>query len=398
VRVTVTMCVAILSAVCAPGGVTVEIVNGSMTDGGATPSNWDCAPAFTFARDTGDFKSAPASMRVVLEKKTAGNVTQGLTPAPGQAITISGWSKASAPEKELAQYQVAVQTWDADRNKIAWQEVMMRISWRDAMTHDWTAFSKEIEISDKTRSMTLVIYLRGKGTVWFDDLRVEGAGGAGGGGGGQPARASAATRTSRGDDACFLRRRDTVLVLGDAITAEGGVYRRVLDGLREEYDDLEAGDRPRLVNAAAPGATAASILRMLPGRLDAARPDVVAVCCGTNDSYRDLPGYYASMRGIVAALKERSVAVTLLTPPPIDASKRPELRVRATAVDDMAGQLRRLAAEQGVLLVDCHREMKRLVEGGTSLDWGDGVHPNARGRGVMAECLRKAWRFGKPLE
>jgi lysophospholipase L1-like esterase len=317
--------------------------------------------------------------------------------APGQTVEITGWSRANAPEGKLEQYQVAIQTWDADRKKIDWHEIMMRIKWCEPMTHDWTEFRGSATISERTRTMTLIVYLRGKGTVWVDELRVVGS--AATTSTSSPARAAAAAVKRRGEGTYFLHPSDTVLVVGDAISAEGGVYRLVFeDDIGTKYPGLAGAKAPKLVNAAAPGATAASVSRILPGHLDRHRPNVAVVCCGVNDSFMDVYGFATSMRAIVRTLKERSVAVTLLAPPPMNASNHPELTARSAALDQMIDQLRRLAAEEGVPLADCHATMKEhLAGGGATLDWGDGVHPNACGKRMMADALQSAWGFGEPL-
>jgi len=222
-----------------------------------------------------------------------------------------------------------------------------------------------------------------------------------------PSVARAEARPPRGEGTYYLQAGDVVLMLGDAVTEDAGFYRSIFySDLPDEYPEL-VGDRPgndmrgahvRFINAGAAGTTATDCLRNLGTVLARHKPTVAVVCFGTNDSYRDAQEFSSSIRGIVTRLRERSVSVTLMTPPYVNMKEHPELEARARTLGELVGQLRRIAAETSLPLADCYEAMRAHVEAGKGdLSWGDGVHPSTAGKRMMAAQLQKAWGFGKPL-
>ena len=153
------------------------------------------------------------------------------------------------------------------------------------------------------------------------------------------------------------------------------------------------------MNEGVPGATASDCLRRLSALVDRSKPNAAVVCLCATDFYRNHTGYLSAMRALVRQLRSKRVALTVLTPPPIDIRKRPELAAFSATLDNMVDQLRDFARRDGVLLADCYGPMKRALEkDGTELSWGDGIHPNDAGRRMMADALQEAWGFGKPLK
>jgi len=237
---------------------------------------------------------------------------------------------------------------------------------------------------------------------YFDDLRIDTTNLSAAG---PRLGESGGAATAKEVETYFLRRGDTVLALGDAITVDGGMYELALgEDLRDEYPDLlpeEGNGRSaiRLVNEGVPGATASDCLRRLSGLIGRNRPNAAIVCFGATDFYKNHVAYLGAMSAIVRELRSKRVAVTVLTPPPIDTRQRPEFAAFSATLDGMVDQLRDFARRDGVLLADCYGPMKRVIEeDGKELSWGDGIHPNDAGRRMMADALQKAWGFGKPLK
>ena len=190
----------------------------------------------------------------------------------------------------------------------------------------------------------------------------------------------------------WLREGDRLGVMGDAVTSDGRFLERALAEVAERGGPSVAG----VTTEARPGLSSANALGAADRLLSRVRPDAVVVCLGLND--RDAPAsYVANMTRIVRALRDRNVAVTVLTPPAVDARGRPELAPYAESVARMARRLERVARDTGAVFADCHTSMlDHIGTGGSDLSWGDGVHPNDEGHRMMARALVAAWEKAGP--
>ena len=147
----------------------------------------------------------------------------------------------------------------------------------------------------------------------------------------------------------------------------------------------------------------------------ARRPDVVVIQFGINDSAVDvwkqppateprvdMPTYVANLRHFVTTLKARGAQPVLMTPNPL----RWTVKLRASygkppydpedvngfnlLLDKYAAAVRKLAEEEGVVLVDVHRDFHSFDSGPKqSIDalLLDGMHPNEAGHQRIAALL-----------
>ena len=210
-----------------------------------------------------------------------------------------------------------------------------------------------------------------------------------------------------------LKSGDTVLFLGDSITAETKYYYKIffedidakypqlirINGQKPKYaPDAFKGAALTFVNGGLSGDTAGGGLKRLPGLLAKWKPTVCVVCFGMNDRYKDRAGYDANMKSIVEMLKANKIAVTILTSPNVSSTKHTELKPFVQVLGTMAGEMKALAAEENVGYADCYTPTKEKGDdAGVDLTWGDGIHPNETGHRIMADVLEANWGYGKPL-
>ena len=198
----------------------------------------------------------------------------------------------------------------------------------------------------------------------------------------------------RGRGSYYLRPRDTVLVMGDATTLDGGYMRRVEEATRREYPGLAGEARVVFVNAGAPGATARAGLASARELLARHRPTVAVLCYGASDAIHETPDFASSMKSLIETMRDAAVDVTVLTPLSFYTRGRPELERAASSLATRMGRLRALVRELDVPLADA---FERTADASEDYSWGDGVHPDDAGRQIMADALRAAWSFGEPL-
>ncbi len=119
------------------------------------------------------------------------------------------------------------------------------------------------------------------------------------------------------------------------------------------------------------------------------RPDVVTIDYGLNDRGLGLAKAADCWRQMLALAAERQVRVLLCTPTP-DRTQRPGAPpAEREPLRQHADQIRRLAAEHGVGLVDSLAACEAYVAAGGELDdllsWPN--HPNRRGHDLVARAL-----------
>lgn len=118
------------------------------------------------------------------------------------------------------------------------------------------------------------------------------------------------------------------------------------------------------------------------------KPDVLLIDYALNDRGVGLEKARAAWTQMIAQAKERGIAVILLTP---TGDLSAQLDDPADPLNRHAAQIRALALEQGVALVDSLGQFKKHIEeGGRLADLMSQVnHPNRRGHELVAAELLK---------
>ena len=117
-------------------------------------------------------------------------------------------------------------------------------------------------------------------------------------------------------------------------------------------------------------------------------PDVVTIDYALNDRSIGLARSEAAWRKMIEMALAQHVKVILLTPTP---AKRAHLDDPNDPLNQHARQVRRLAAEYHVGLVDSLKLFEARIKAGTPLNdlMTSGVHPNAQGQKIVAAALLK---------
>ncbi|WP_375426982.1 arylesterase [uncultured Sphingomonas sp.] len=184
--------------------------------------------------------------------------------------------------------------------------------------------------------------------------------------------------------------RPLIWALGDSLFAGYGLPPR--EGFAPRLQDAlrRAGVAAEVRNGGVSGDTAAQgRARLLWGlRGLKARPDLVLVELGANDMLRGLPPEQveANLDRIVGELKRRRIPV-LLVGMRAAANLGPDYRRR------FDGIYARVARRQGVPL---YPFLGEGVAGNRALFQADGLHPNARGVGLVVARMMPAVRLALP--
>lgn len=214
---------------------------------------------------------------------------------------------------------------------------------------------------------------------------------------------------------------ERVLFFGDSITHNA----RYVADLQFLLDLRRPGLNVTIMDAGVAGDTAEGGLRRLEWDVLERNPDRVFVMFGMNDvghsgkmwmnaqadgeeleqRSRTVARYAANMAEIVRRLKERSVAVVLMTPTPYDEYLTAEDGVRkgvnepfinSIGLASLAVETRRLAASEGLGLVELYWPMTDfLVKRAKSPLMPDRVHPGDEGHFMMASLILEAVGEGK---
>ncbi|BAM03196.1 glycoside hydrolase family 9 protein [Phycisphaera mikurensis] len=116
-------------------------------------------------RDTADFASAPASLRLeAAGGPVSGSVSQRLEDLAPGAFLVRGKVRSSG-DVDLA--SVAVSLRDASYEQLAWVELSR---WSGGRA--WRSFERRVEVPEGAADGLLMILLQGRGTLWVDDLEV----------------------------------------------------------------------------------------------------------------------------------------------------------------------------------------------------------------------------------
>lgn len=116
------------------------------------------------------------------------------------------------------------------------------------------------------------------------------------------------------------------------------------------------------------------------------KPDVVLIDYSLNDRRLGLESAAAAWRSMIDACRENEVLVILLTPTP---DKREDLLDETSPLAQHARQVRKLAAEYELPLVDSYAAFGSLVQQGHDVDeyMSQVNHPNRAGHMVVARVL-----------
>ncbi|MCP4643653.1 MAG: FAD-dependent oxidoreductase, partial [bacterium] len=183
-----------------------------------------------------------------------------------------------------------------------------------------------------------------------------------------------------------------VVCFGDSITA--AAYPTKLAGMLKGY---------RVINAGIGGNTSAQGLARLDADVLEHNPQAVVVLFGTNDSVLNGPGKYRvpvgeyekNLRAIATKCQANGARVIFMTPPPImDApyyTRHPKeyyeldggLQMILTRYREA---VKRVAAEVKAPVI----ELEKSLAANRSVLAECGVHPNAQGERIMAECAARA--------
>jgi acyl-CoA thioesterase-1 len=179
---------------------------------------------------------------------------------------------------------------------------------------------------------------------------------------------------------------DTVLVVGDSISAAFGLDTRQGWVSLLEKRLAEQGFEHRVVNASISGDTSAGGAARLPRLLAEHQPDLVIIELGGNDGLRGLPPaqLQQNLAAMVDASRDSGAQVLLL-----GMLLPPNYGVRYTTA--FAEVFSRLAEEQQIPLVPFFLEG---VGGVPEMMQADGLHPTAQAQSVLLENL---WPTLKPL-
>lgn len=179
---------------------------------------------------------------------------------------------------------------------------------------------------------------------------------------------------------------DTVLVVGDSISAAFGLDTRQGWVTLLEKRLAEQGYQHQVVNASISGDTSAGGAARLPGLLAEHRPSLVVLELGGNDGLRGQPP--AQLQQNLAVMVERSQqagAKVLI----LGMHLPPNYGVRYTTA--FAEVFPRIAEEYGAALVPFVLEG---IGGVPSMMQRDGIHPTAE---AQSRILENVWPTLKPL-
>ncbi|MDQ3813253.1 MAG: hypothetical protein M3347_04800, partial [Armatimonadota bacterium] len=141
------------------------IVNGSMSAGAETPEGWTGPSRLEVARDTREFKSGPASLRVTSPSETSsGQVKQSFAIAdPTPPLVVGGWLKTAGDLKSVV---ISLQCYGGGK-----QTGYIWVASAAGET-DWREFKRGVALPAGTTSANFVVSLQGQGQMWLDEVNV----------------------------------------------------------------------------------------------------------------------------------------------------------------------------------------------------------------------------------
>ena len=195
-----------------------------------------------------------------------------------------------------------------------------------------------------------------------------------------------------------LKPGNTIVAIGDSITAGGGYLRDIDAVLAQQYPDLKIA---KVVNKGIGGQKAEDLVKRFDKDVVQLKPAVVTLSIGINDVWhrlknphdeKILAAYKANVGKMVDAAQQAGIKVILLTPTLIQEDAAAEGNQRLVMYVEAEKQI---ATEKKCQLVDLHGmfltalKQKPADQKGNWLT-GDGVHMKPLGDGVMAIGVLRA--------
>jgi hypothetical protein len=158
-----------LPALLAVAPLHAEFANGNMSAGGTVPSGWSSwigTQPVSIVRDTAVYFSAPAALRVSGEAGSYGLAYAGL-PITIRQGTLRGYARLEGNPEES---RIAIQVFDAEKRQLDWKNLVVKFA-----PGEWVEFQESYKLPEAAVSANLVVSVRGKGSVWLDDVALTGA-------------------------------------------------------------------------------------------------------------------------------------------------------------------------------------------------------------------------------
>ncbi len=194
-----------------------------------------------------------------------------------------------------------------------------------------------------------------------------------------------------------LKPGDTIVAIGDSITAAGGYLRDIDAVLAQQYPDLKI---PKVVNKGIGGQKAEDLVRRFDNDVVKLKPAVVTISIGINDVWHRLDkpkdpkilvAYKENVAKMVEQAQKAGIRVILLTPTVIQENPSSEGNKRLAAY---AKAERQIATEKKCQLVDLHgmflKALKKKPAGQANWLTSDGVHMKPPGDAIMAIGVLRA--------
>jgi lysophospholipase L1-like esterase len=200
-----------------------------------------------------------------------------------------------------------------------------------------------------------------------------------------------------------LQSGDTIVALGDSITAGGGYLRDIDAVLAQQYPDLKI---PKVVNKGISGQKAEDLVKRFDRDVVALKPAFVTISIGINDVWhrlgaphdkKVLAAYQKNVAKMVDLAQAAGIKVILLTPTVISEDPKAEGNQRLVAYVKAE---KAVAAQKQCQLVDLHGMFLTALKHKPAKpgNWltGDGVHMSPKGDAIMAIGVLRA--LGVPDE
>jgi lysophospholipase L1-like esterase len=195
-----------------------------------------------------------------------------------------------------------------------------------------------------------------------------------------------------------LKAGDTIVAIGDSITAGGGYLRDIDAVLAQQYPDLKI---PKVVNKGIGGQKAEDLIKRFDKDVVRQKPAYVTISIGINDVWhrlkdphdeKILAAYKENVGKMVDAVQKAGIKVILLTPTLIQEDANAEGNQRLVMYVEAEKQI---AAEKNCQLVDLHSMFLAALKqkpAAQKSNWltGDGVHMKPLGDGIMATGVLRA--------
>ena len=147
-----------------------ELKNPQMTDGSVKPDSWTQewtgSGKISVARDTATFHSAPASLSVKsVDGAAKAQTAQIIDAKGGDTLKVSGYLRADGGATAL----LGVMAYDGNWTGLGFTAI------GNALTgFDWVRKNGTATLPEGTARAGIVLIIEGEGTVWLDDVSIDG--------------------------------------------------------------------------------------------------------------------------------------------------------------------------------------------------------------------------------